>query len=100
MKDHRDEFAVEKMCRVFKVSRSGFYSWLNRKPSKREQQREVLSKEIHKSSCPEQRPLRKSEDNHRAQGQGFSGFEAKGCQDNEGKRGQKYDIGEVPGMYH
>ena len=48
MKDHRDEFAVEKMCRVFKVGRSGFYSWLNRKPSKREQQREILSKEIHK----------------------------------------------------
>jgi putative transposase len=48
MKDHREEFAVEKMCRVFKVSRSGFYTWLNRKPSRREQQREVLSKEIHR----------------------------------------------------
>jgi putative transposase len=47
MKDHRDEFAVEKMCRVFKVGRSGFYSWLKRRPSKREQQREILSKEIH-----------------------------------------------------
>lgn len=47
MKDHRNEFAVEKMCGVFRVSRSGFYSWLNRKLSKREQQREVLTKEIH-----------------------------------------------------
>lgn len=47
MKDHKDEFAVEKMCKVFKVGRSGYYSWLSRKPSKSEQQREILSKEIH-----------------------------------------------------
>ncbi|ERM80124.1 hypothetical protein P872_09010 [Rhodonellum psychrophilum GCM71 = DSM 17998] len=48
MKDHRQDFAVEKMCKVFKVGRSGFYAWLNRKPSKRAEQREVLSKEIRK----------------------------------------------------
>lgn len=35
MKEHQGEFAVEKMCRVFEVSRSGFYAWLIRKPSKR-----------------------------------------------------------------
>jgi hypothetical protein len=28
-------FAIEKMCRVFKISRSGFYHWLTRKPSAR-----------------------------------------------------------------
>jgi len=48
MKDHRSEFAVEKMCNAFKVGKSGFYDWLNRKPSKRAEQREVLSMEIHR----------------------------------------------------
>ncbi len=53
MKDHRDEFAVEKMCKVFKVGRSGFYDWLTRKTSNRTVEREVLSGEIrriHKKS--------------------------------------------------
>ena len=48
MKDHQDEFAVERMCAVFRVSRSGYYAWLNRKPSKRAVEREILSGEIHK----------------------------------------------------
>lgn len=46
MKDHTDRYAVEKMCRVFNVGRSGFYAWLNRKPSKRAEQRDVLTQEI------------------------------------------------------
>jgi len=46
MKDHRKEFAVEKMCRVFSVSKSGFYAWLKRGPSKRAKEREILTKEI------------------------------------------------------
>ncbi len=46
MKDHRHEYTVEKMCGVFRLGRSGFYGWLNRKPSKRAQRREVLSAEI------------------------------------------------------
>lgn len=43
-------FSVEKMCRVFKVSRSGYYHWLNRKPSARQtDNQEVLQliREIH-----------------------------------------------------
>ena len=43
-------FSVEKMCRVFKVSRSGYYRWLNRKPSARQtDNQEVLRliREIH-----------------------------------------------------
>lgn len=44
--NQRNEFAVEKMCRVFKVSRSGFYDWLKRTPSQRAQQTKILSKEI------------------------------------------------------
>ena len=46
-------FAIEKMCKVFKVSKSGYYHWLNRKPSTRqvdEQQALKLIKEIHEAS--------------------------------------------------
>jgi putative transposase len=53
MKKHRFIFAVEKMCKVFKVSKSGYYHWLNRKPSARqvdEQQALKLIKEIHQAS--------------------------------------------------
>ncbi len=35
------------MCRVLKVSSSGYYKWLNRKPSKRELRNIMLVKEIH-----------------------------------------------------
>jgi putative transposase len=35
MKYHKNQFSVEKMCRVFKVSRSGYYQWQYRKPSNR-----------------------------------------------------------------
>ena len=41
------------MCKVFKVSRSGYYSWLNRKPSARQANRQSilqLIREIHKES--------------------------------------------------
>lgn len=34
------------MCRVFKVSRSGYYDWIHRKPSQRELERLQISKEI------------------------------------------------------
>lgn len=46
-------FAIEKMCRVFKVGRSGYYDWLNRKPSARKasnQEALKLIKQIHKES--------------------------------------------------
>jgi transposase InsO family protein len=48
MKDYRKEFAIEKMCQVFAVSRSGFYEWLNRKPSKRSYENLVLTETIKK----------------------------------------------------
>ncbi|QHT65250.1 IS3 family transposase [Rhodocytophaga rosea] len=53
MKKHRSNFAVEKMGKVFKVSKSGYYHWLNPKPSSRqvdEQQTLKLIKEIHEAS--------------------------------------------------
>jgi putative transposase len=46
MIDHRKEFAVEKMCKVFGVSRSSFYDWLTRKPSKRALENDVLRQTI------------------------------------------------------
>jgi len=35
MKNHQREFEVGVMCSVFGVSRSGYYGWLHRKPSRR-----------------------------------------------------------------
>ena len=35
------------MCRVMKVSNSGYYNWLHKVPSKRAERRAMLIKEIH-----------------------------------------------------
>ncbi|HFD8837609.1 TPA: IS3 family transposase [Salmonella enterica] len=42
----RQEFPVEVMCRVFGVSRSGYYDWAQHKPSDRKQSDERLKLEI------------------------------------------------------
>lgn len=39
-------FGVEKMCKVFKVSRSGYYDWMNRRPSGRAIERSELIGQI------------------------------------------------------
>jgi len=39
-------FSIEKMCKVFKVSRSGYYSWLERKPSRRALENMALKRKI------------------------------------------------------
>lgn len=41
------EFPVGKMCKVLKVSTSGYYKWFHRTPSKRELRNAMLVKEIH-----------------------------------------------------
>lgn len=46
MKDYQSDFAVEKMCKVFCVSRSAYYAWLRRKPSKRALENQVLKAAI------------------------------------------------------
>jgi putative transposase len=34
MSGHQREFAVERICMILDVSRSGYYGWLSGKPSK------------------------------------------------------------------
>jgi len=48
MTDYRKEFPVGMMCKVFKVSRSAFYSALNYLPSKRDGENRRLLSEIHR----------------------------------------------------
>ena len=45
MSEHRNIFSVKEMCRVFEVSRSGYYSWSERKPSKRQLDNQRLDDE-------------------------------------------------------
>lgn len=42
MKQWREQFPVKVMSRLFDVSRSGFYVWLKRSPSARQQEDERL----------------------------------------------------------
>jgi putative transposase len=42
IRDYRSEFPVKKMCQVLKVARSGFYAWIGRPKSKRQQENEEL----------------------------------------------------------
>ncbi len=53
MKTHSREFSIEKMAEVFKVSRCGYYEFLNRKSNKRDLDNKALIEEIkniHKDS--------------------------------------------------
>lgn len=47
MADYADQYPISKMSTVFKVSRSGYYSWLGREPSKRAKQNELLRRLVH-----------------------------------------------------
>ena len=46
LKKHRKEYNIEKACKTLKISRSGFYEYLNRKPSLRSLENEALSEKI------------------------------------------------------
>ncbi len=42
VESYREEFRVKKMCKVLKISKSGYYSWRCQKPSRRHQENELL----------------------------------------------------------
>ncbi len=46
IKEHREEFPVKLMCRVLKVTRSGYYASLTREPSERARRKERLRLEV------------------------------------------------------
>ena len=53
MKEHRDRYRLESMCKVLKVSRSGYYAWKRRRPSNRQRMNgELLEgiREVYKKS--------------------------------------------------
>lgn len=57
----RPEFPIKALCRVFEVSRSGFYAWLNGKPSERAQddaRLKVAIQAVHTQSRETYGPLR------------------------------------------
>jgi putative transposase len=49
MDQHRSEHGVQKMCRVIKASRSGYYRWKKQPQSKRQQENEKILMEIKES---------------------------------------------------
>ena len=46
MKGMRFKYFIEVMCRILQVSKSGYYKWFNRKPSKRDREEGRLEVEI------------------------------------------------------
>ena len=56
VKEHRRTWPVVVICRVLKVSRSGFFAWLKRPPSKRRRRQEELIEKI-KAAHQENREL-------------------------------------------
>ena len=46
IEDHRDQFPVKEMCRVFRVSRSGFYKSRNAQPSARTVRRQKIFEQV------------------------------------------------------
>lgn len=48
MKANQAEHSVATLCKVLKISTSGYYAWLTRAPSRREQRDRELIREIHR----------------------------------------------------
>jgi len=46
MSEHRTDYRVGEMCRVFQVSRSGYYRWIKRLPSQRQLDNQRLDAQI------------------------------------------------------
>ena len=43
---HRHEYSISRLCDVFEVSRSGYYNWVGRGPSHREQEDDRIGQRI------------------------------------------------------
>ena len=51
--DHVEDFEVGRMCEIFEVSRSGYYTWKNRTVSSRQMKQQEMTqamKEIHQET--------------------------------------------------
>jgi len=46
MREHRESYKIKSMCKVLKVSRSGYYAWERRQPSIRQRGNEELLRQI------------------------------------------------------
>ena len=46
LKDNQEKYNIKKACKTLNISRSGFYEYLQRKPSNRSVENEVLSKHV------------------------------------------------------
>ena len=57
MEEHREVYKVCNMCRVLKISRSGYYAWRNRLPSTRRRDNEDLSAQDSADTHSEQEAL-------------------------------------------
>lgn len=55
--DHRGEFDVRPMCRLLKVSPSGYYAWRSRPESVRAKEDAALWSEIEKVHDQSQEPM-------------------------------------------
>lgn len=45
---HQNEFCIRRMCELLQVSTSGFYAWLDREPSPRQEENASLVVDIQK----------------------------------------------------
>lgn len=48
IQDQSREYPIDSLCRVLRVSRSGYYDWLRRQPSRRQRENQALSTAIHR----------------------------------------------------
>ena len=46
MREHRESYKIKRMCGVLKVSRSGYYAWERREPSRGQRGNEELLRQI------------------------------------------------------
>jgi len=79
-------YPVENIFKVLGVSKSGYYSWNRRKPSRRALHNLALIEQI-KITLPEQEKIRQSEDSKRTGGLRLSCI---------GKTGQETDETDIP----